>query len=227
MRAANDQPARPRRWTVALVLGSALILFAGAVAARPGEAAISLTTRPLQEPIELQPPGEFAHAASGFSMPQRVGPFARAAVTQFDEEGLDLGAGYAAVIGETVQVPVFATLYVYPRLASHHGLDEYFDRLLEDVGQHHGGAKAGFRENVEVVRGLEGRYAGLAYTERWLGSESALPLRSYLVLYAWGGWWVKWRVTTPAPIDGARMRAIVELTRAVVPPDTEPHTRIR
>ena len=57
------------------------------------------------------------------------------------------------------------------------------------------------------------------YAEPWGGLKQAVPLRSYLVLYAWNGWWVKWRATTPAPIDDERMQAIVDLTETVLPPD--------
>jgi hypothetical protein len=47
------------------------------------------------------------------------------------------------------------------------------------------------------------------------------PLRSYVVVYGWRSWWVKWRVTTPAPVDAERMKAIVELTETLLPPDDD------
>jgi hypothetical protein len=66
-----------------------------------------------------------------------------------------------------------------------------------------------------------GRYAIFGYKEPWGGLKESIPLRSYVVLYQWKGSWVKWRVTTPAPVSPERMRAIVELTETLAPPHDE------
>lgn len=66
-----------------------------------------------------------------------------------------------------------------------------------------------------------GRYSAFGFEEPFFGVK--LPLRSYLMLYRWKDWWVKWRVTTPAPADGEPIRAMVQLTETVVPP---PETRV-
>jgi hypothetical protein len=83
----------------------------------------------------------------------------------------------------------------------------------------HGGAKPEFRKNILLGdERLVGRYAIFGYEEPWGGLQESIPLRSYVVLYEWKGSWVKWRVTTPAPVSPERMRAIVELTETLVPP---------
>ena len=172
-------------------------------------------------PLELHPEGNFTHPTAGFPMPERVGPFERVAVTQYDGEGRNLSAGYNAVVGNERPVPIVATVYVYPARPGAE-LDGYFEKLLEDVGRSHGGAKPDLRKDVQLAGGrIVGRYATFGFAEPWGGIERNVPLRSYLVLYRWKTWWVKWRVTTPAPIDDARMKAIVDLTERLLPPESE------
>jgi hypothetical protein len=155
-------------------------------------------------------------------MPERVGPFERVKVAQFDQEGRDISAGYNAVIGKETPLPVIATVYVYP-VRPGDELDAYFEELLKTLSQSHGGAKPDFQKNIELADGrFAGRYAAFGYAEPWGGLTQDVPLRSYLVLYRWKTWWVKWRVTTPAPIDAERMKAIVDLTQSLVPPETDP-----
>jgi hypothetical protein len=178
--------AGTRRWAGALALGGALAVLAAALLGLSLRA--SSTTQagpPRAEPRTLHPTGDFKHP-SGFPMPERVGPFQRVEVTQYDEAGLDLSAGYNRLPGEGDPWPIAATVYVYP-VRPGVELDAAFERLLGDLGQMHGGAKPEFRKNI------------------LLGDE-------------WKGSWVKWRVTTPAPVSPERMRAIVELTETLVPP---------
>jgi hypothetical protein len=151
-------------------------------------------------------------------MPERVRSFQRVEATQYDEAGLNLSAGYNRLPEEGAPWPIVATVYVYP-VRDGDELDGYFGRLLEDVGRHHGGAKPELSKNVLVTdQRFVGRYAIFGYEEPWGGSKESLPLRSYVLLYQWKTWWVKWRVTTPAPVNGERMREIVELTETLVPP---------
>lgn len=187
---------RPDRW---LVLGLGLV-----VAAAVGGA----------------PTGDFAHP-SGFRMPVQAGPFVRTALTQYDAAGQDVSAGYNVIVGSERPLPIVATLYVYPRRGNR-DLDAYFDQLLSDIGGRHGGARPEFRKNIVLRSGHVGRYAIFGYAEPWGGLREPIPLRSYLVVYPWGSWWVKWRATTPAPIDDERMKAIVELTETLLPPEVAP-----
>jgi hypothetical protein len=157
-----------RRWAAALVLGATLSVFAAAVGLPSRGTAIGApASRALAQPRELQVEGEFVHRA-GFEMPVRVGPFERAGLTQYDEDGADVSAGYNAVVGETTHLPIVATLYVYPRRTGQE-LDASFDNLLADIGAHHGGARPEFRQNIILGRGFEGRYAGFGYAEPWAG----------------------------------------------------------
>ncbi len=167
---AADEPRR-RRWAAAVAIGSALTLFAGAVAGRPAAPTREFpTSRALREPIGWQPNGAFVHAASGFPMPVRVGPFERAEVVQYDEEGLDLSAGYNAVVGEKTPLPIVATVYVYPKRPGQQ-LDAYFEQLLDDLGDYHGGAEPEFRKPIVLRAGFAGRYAIFGYSEPWGGLQ--------------------------------------------------------
>ena len=217
-----DGATGARRWAGALVLGGTLAAFGAAVlglslrasSSGPGPAATTIG----REPRELHPAGDFRHPA-GFPMPERVGSFERVDVAQYDDAGVNLSAGYNRVSGGEGTLPIVATVYVYPVRAGA-GLDAYFDRLLDDIGQQHGRAKPEFRKNVLVANErFVGRYAIFGYEEPWGGSRESIPLRSYVLLYQWKSWWVKWRVTTPAPEDGERMGAIVELTETLLPPE--------
>ncbi len=214
MHASAAERRRSRRWGAVLVVGSALTLLAGSVAWRPSSG-LPIASSAL--PIVRHPSGAFVHPAAGMEMPEAVGPFRRTEVAQFDAEGRDVSAGYSAVVGEP-PLPIVATLYVYPRRADQE-LDAYFEGLIDDIGSYHGGAEPEFRKPIRLGGGFAGRYAIFGYAEPWGGLKQAVPLRSYLVLYAWNGWWVKWRATTPAPIDDERMQAIVDLTETVLPPD--------
>jgi hypothetical protein len=134
-----------------------------------------------------------------------------------------VSAGYNAVVGDEMRLPILVTLYVYPKRPGQE-LDEYFEGLLADIVGAHGGARTEFRQKVVLGRGFDARYAGFGYSESWGEGRPDMTFRSYLVLYAWESWWVKWRATTPAPIDNARMRAIVDLTESLRPPRDEEAT---
>jgi hypothetical protein len=220
-RTGTAKVTRARRWAGALLLGGTLAVLAAAIVGL----SISASSRPpasiAREPLELHPQGDFTHM-SGFLMPEKAGPFERVAVTQYDEAGQNLSAGYDALVGDATPLPIVATLYVHPAPASD-DLDACFDRLLREIGEYHGGAEPQFRKNILLSpRQFVGRYAVFAYEEPWGGVTENVPLRSYLVVYRWRTWWVKWRVTTPAPINDERMKAIVNLTESLLPPEVEP-----
>jgi hypothetical protein len=210
---------RARRWAGILGLGAALAILAALLVGLSIRASSrSAPNKGLGGPVELHPAGNFTHPA-GFPMPERVGPFRRVAVTQYDAAGTDISAGYDRILdGETR--PVSATVYVYPARGA--DLDRYFDTLLRDLGAQHGGATPEFRKNILLAGRHVGRYAVFGYEKPFAGTTASIPLRSYVVVYGWEGWWVKWRVTTPAPVTRERMREIVELTESLLPPDIAP-----
>jgi hypothetical protein len=210
MSGASGAGARGPAWAAALAFGAGLPLPAGAVA--PGTRAASPGLLP--EPRALAAHGPFAHP-SGFEMPIKVGPFGRVELFQCGEAGVNLSAGYNALVDDPA-VPVVATVYVYPRRGR--DLDGHFDEVLDDVARGHDGARPEFRTSILLAGRHPGRYAFFGYAEPWGGVAEDVPLRSYVVLYAWEDWWVKWRVTTPAPVSDERMRAIVELTETLLPP---------
>ena len=213
-----------RRWAGALVLGGALAVLAAALLGLSLRAGPTTQAgQPRTEPRTLHPTGDFKQP-SGFPMPERVGSFQRVEVTQYDEAGLSLSAGYDRLPGQGDPWPIAATVYVYP-VRPGVELDAAFDKLLGDLGQMHGGAKPEVRKNILLGdERLDARCAVFGYEEPWGGLRESIPLRSYVVLYRWESFWVKWRVTTPAPVTAERMRAIVELTETLVPPPDQAGT---
>lgn len=209
-----------RRWVVVALLGAPAFLLG--ILLLPTALRALLPVQPAavtREPVELHPAGDFSHPTAGFPMPERVGPFQRVEVTQYDEEGRDVSAGYNAEAVGRLSMPIIATLYVYPNDEGH-DLDRGFGRLVRGIRGQHDGSKLEFKKNVVLADGrFVGRYAVFAFEEPWGAATEDSHLRSYLVLYQWQGWWVKWRATTPAPVDRERMRAIVDLTETLLPSD--------
>jgi len=222
LRQTLESKGRVRRWAGVVLLGSALAALGGVVgrlALRASAKTPSTSSGMLAEPIELHPVGDFSHPEAGFPMPESAGPFRRVAVMQYDVAGRDISAGYDLVPEDGRSLPVFATLYVYP-VRSGSDLDAGFEAIVRDVAACHGGRLPAFRRNVFVSdRKFDARYAGFDFEEPWGGLKESIPLHSYLLLYQWSGWWVKWRATTPAPVDDTRIRAIVELTESLLPPE--------
>lgn len=218
-RAKVTRVGRARRWAGILGLGGALAVLAALLVGLSLRASSRSTSGTgLDEPVELHPTGDFVHPA-GFRMPEGVGPFRRVAVTQYDVAGTDVSAGYTRILDGEAR-PVYATVYVYPARSG--DLDRYFDRLLRDLGAVHGGAAPDFRKNILLADRYVGRYAAFGYEEPFPGTTESIPLRSYAVVYRWESWWVKWRVTTPAPVTAERMREIVNLTESLLPPEIAP-----
>lgn len=216
-----------RRWAGAIVVQAVLVGGAGVVVSLPALGSRQQpASTPLDEPRKLHPAGAFAHADTGFPMPESAGPFVRVAVTQFDAEGRHLSAGYNALVGEELPVPVVSTVFVYPAPPGA-DLDAAFDAVLDEIGSVHDEALPLFKKKVVIAdRRIVARYAAFGYQEPWGGSTEPVGLRSYVLFYRWRGYWVKWRTTTPGPVDPVRMKAIVALTESLVPPE-EPTTNPR
>lgn len=219
---AGGRPGRARRWAGILALGTVLAVLAEVeerVWTAAGSGAPAGPSR--GGPRDLRPIGTLSHSGAGFSFPDRVGPFERRRVLQYDADGLDLSAGYVAIVGDERPLPVEATVFVYRKRPGDH-VDGAFGRTVRAIEDQHPGARLESRRTIVLSGGrFRGRCAVFAYEEPWGGSAEPVALRSSLVLYDWSGWWVKWRVTTPAPIDEPRMRAIEDLAESLLPPETE------
>ena len=195
--------AQSRLRTLAVALLPTLLPGAGAMLAG-------------DEPRDLAPHGDFLHSTAGIVLPETVGEFRRVAVTQYDAEATNVSAGYLRAAEGGAVWPIWATVYVYP-VREPAEIDEYFTRLLADIGRQHGGAQPDFRQHAALCKGSRvGRYAAFGYEEPFFGVT--LPLRSYVLLYRWQDWWVKWRVTTPASKRDEPIRAMVALTETLAPP---------
>lgn len=201
----------------AIVLARLLLV---ATAAQGGDAVAfeSAKQEALETPRELHPVGDYAHP-SGFSFPAFMGDFRRAEVVHYDTAGTNASAAYNR--WRVGRAPILATLYVYPA-SGDQSLEQHFEGVIQEVARHHGGAQPNLKEKAILCNGrYDAIYAAFRYTEAF-GGSSPQPLHSYAVLYQWGTYWVKWRVTFPAPQDlNEVLIAMSSLTQSVTPPNPQ------
>ena len=178
------------------------------------------TSRPnaaLEDPIRLQAKDAFVHGPSGVSFPERIGPFARSDLTQYDADGRNVSVGYDIRGG---MFSMSATVYVYPGesvgsfLADGDQVAEWTERVkrreLESnkAAIREGHAKDGMEEVFEDVVTVEsrgGRHRGTKTSWDFTNALGTPGLRGtthlYLFMGVGGEWIVKFRITHPRGID--------------------------
>lgn len=164
---------------------------------------------PVSAPALIQrDDGVIEHEASGMRFPPRVADFVRSAPRQYDEKGLDVGAGYNSRDGITV------TVYVYPIETHGVTLAQFTKRMPFD------GARAQIvtlqpttkiidERDVPPPRGANnapGLFGRYEFTGPF-GGGPARPMESLLYTFApiEGRWIVKYRMTYPQDNLDARM----------------------
>lgn len=128
-RTGTTKVGRTRRWAGALLLGGTLAVLAAALVGLSISASSRSPASITREPLELHPKGDFTHPA-GFLMPEKAGPFERVEVLQYDEAGRNLSAGYNAVVGGEMPLPIFVTLYGPRQFVGRYAVFGY-ERLAE------------------------------------------------------------------------------------------------
>jgi hypothetical protein len=138
------------------------------------------------------PSDVFEHKPSNFRFPLTVGNFAREAVKQYDQSGLNVSVGYN--LGQQAAV----TVYVYPvqEKPPRNDLKEHYKFCKEEVLRAHQGGLIVAEGPTDLKPGGQeqgGFQAAFTYTARFAGREQ--PVRSELYLYRHGRWFIKYRAT--------------------------------
>jgi hypothetical protein len=128
------------------------------------------------------------HQQSGFVFPERVGPYRRTDIIQYDTAGKDVSAGYVS------DLPIAITVYVYPTM----GLTmaaEIDKRRNEVLAGHTGGKTTGQRAVQVTPQSVEAHLSTFTYSDNFAGRRQELS--SQLVLALRGSWFVAYRITYP------------------------------
>ena len=174
--------------------------------------------RPLDRPQAISAEGAFVHEKSGITFPMTAGDFQRVAVQQFDQEGLNISAGYN-LFDEKRQVVV--TVYVYPAPSlvsvgsSPQTVDsarsilakQEFEGRKRELMQPRPGARLIEDTEISIPIGgtvRVGRMATFEFEEKFAGKHQ--PLKSHLCIfnYVGGKWALKYRITYPRHLEVSR-----------------------
>ena len=153
------------------------------------------------------PPDPYVHAQTGAAFPAKAGPWSRTRVTEYQDGGIDISAGYALRNHPRM---VVVTLYVYPRYES---CDAEFAATLEPIDEY-------TDRRLGVDRGDE-RFAPFGDTEQRLARFSVPPgaygfdhprliTDAWLACPAGEEWLVKMRASYEAAEDEALIRRLIE-----------------
>jgi hypothetical protein len=166
-------------------------------------ACVGTTASGGQPLILARPTDTYTHGPSQFRFPPRIGSFQREAVTQYDQDGLDVSVGY-----NHPGYRIAATVYVYPvpQRSPDNTLEGHFGSCKAEVVRTNGGAQFVSEGAVQISPGglqHSGRQAAYTLTAVFAGQRQ--PLRSELYLFAHGPWFIYYRVTYPV-----EQRAVAE-----------------
>lgn len=150
-------------------------------------------------PRTSNPAGTFVHGPSRFEFPETFGKFRRVAITQYDDEGRDIGVGYN--LDEDLRIVL--TLYVYPPGRDASGdlipLARQFEGERANILRYHIGAQSSAPWTPPQTENEEpspGHAVAFRYEEDFAGGRNLLT--SLLYLFEYDGWIVKYRITFPA-----------------------------
>lgn len=174
--------------------------------------------RPLDQPQVILADGAYAHEKSGMTFPLAVGDFRRSLVQRYDQEGLDVSAGYDLYDS---RYKIAVTVYVYPApplvsigsppetIAAARAIltkKEFEVRKQEVMLSHTGGQLIEDTEISIPVGGTlrRGRIATFEYEQNFAGQRQ--PVRSHLCMFNFvgGKWALKYRFTYPKSLEATR-----------------------
>jgi hypothetical protein len=159
------------------------------------------------EPVRIDVAGSYLHKESKMVFPDRFGNLIRTEITQFDQNGTDIGVGYSGK-----NLPLVITVFVYPApdLYSIGSPQEVVDHAREVLFQNHYEGLKGdvLRANASAVLQTDGEFELAQANETYTGklakyklnyrfSLGERPSASSLYLFQVGKWLVSYRVTYP------------------------------
>lgn len=188
------------------VLTVCLSLFLAGCPVRP---------RPLSQPETIVAEGAYVHEKSGMTFPLSVGDYRRTEIIRYDEQNLDVSAGYDLYDGRR---KVAATVYVYPApsplsigalmntVVSGRAIltkKEFEARTREILHAHPGGKLTEDTEMSIPIGGVTrvGRIATFEYEQNFAGQYQMV--RSHLCMFDFvgGKWTLKYRITYPKNLE--------------------------
>jgi hypothetical protein len=147
--------------------------------------------------LPIKPTEDFVHAISGFKFAPTVGDFHRISAYQYDENSLDISAGY-----QHNEKHLTITVYVYACKLREHGpnLEKEFQLCEEGIRAKHDGVKPIEVGHTQLVQG-EQTFAGKKgiYSVGNFGKTDERTI-SQLHLFVHGKNFIKFRITYP-PVD--------------------------
>jgi hypothetical protein len=155
--------------------------------------------------------GAYVHAGSQIVMPEEVTGYRRVAVLRYDNDGLDISAGYDLVNSSN---HVAATVYVYPgpsMIAIGSPLEvvtgtkaelteQEFAKRKQEIAQAHPGARLmdqGDIQRTEKGQMYTGRFAEFQFDTEFAFSQTTVRSRLYVFCFVGGKWAVEYRFTYP------------------------------
>lgn len=177
----------------------------------------TMKTKPLSSPQPINEVGIYQHTKSGFIFPNTIGSFQRSQLNRYDEDGLDVSAGYdLAALGGGVA----ATIYIYPSpqilsigsgpevVATTRGLlsEREFSGIKQSILQAHPGATTIHSGRTDTQQGgktYQGYVAEFEFSGSFAGRPQLLRSQFYMFTYVDGKWTVKYRFTYPARLDAS------------------------
>lgn len=160
----------------------------------------------LDEPINRTPVGDFTHAGTNIVFPESIGDFERVEVTQSDESGDDVSAGYDLETPELIS----ATVFIYPgrnvvNLGSADDVIEAAKKVLDEQ-EFEGSKEAILARTPGLTLVLEDTAFVIANPSEQTGRRAifegqgvvegtVLALRTEVDLFGLGDWFVKYRFT--------------------------------
>jgi hypothetical protein len=172
----------------------------------------------MNQPQAVIADGAYRHDKSGMTFPVAVGEFQRGMLQRYDEDGLDVGAGYNVYDSRR---QIIATIYVYPApplvsIGSPSGTvasaraflaKNEFEARKREIMQPRPGARLIEDTEISIPIGGNvriGRMATFEYDEQFAGRQQSL--RSHLCMFNFvgGKWALKYRITYPRGLEATR-----------------------
>ena len=166
------------------------------------------------------PQAVYQHAETKFVYPPTVAGFAREDITQYDEKGLDIGAGYRH------PARIFATVYVYPNVLPpecktcvHPAVPQDLKAHFEQCSQHiakYPGAKLVKTEQIQITANGKVRDGWRAEYHLPQGMRQGNDsLHSQLWVFSMEEkWFFKFRITYPTAVQEQAAELIPTFVRA-------------
>ena len=158
------------------------------------------------------------HEKSGMTFPIAVGDFQRGSLQRYDQEGLDVSAGYNLF---DTKRQIIATVYVYPApplvsigsppqtVASARSFlaKNEFEARKREIAQPRPGARLIEDTEISIPVGgtvRVGRMATFEYEEQFAGKQQTLRSHLCMFNYVGGNWALKYRITYPKHLEATR-----------------------